>query len=172
MIKTERTLIRKFREADLEAFYRLGSDPGIIRYTADPGGGFRDLEHAREILALHPIADYQKYGYGRMAVVWEETGAVIGFCGLKYLEERDAVDLGYRFFPEYWGMGVATETGRAVLEYGFTELALPEIAAFVLPGNAGSIRVLDKLGFTAAGRVDFDGHDALEFVIRNPARPD
>jgi len=168
VIRTERALLRRFTPEDLEAFFRLGSDPEVVRYTADPGGGLRDREHAREILASHPIADYAKYGYGRMAVVWKKTDAVIGFCGLKYLDDLDEVDIGFRLLPEFWGMGLATETGRAVLDHGFADLGLDEIIAFVLPANAGSIRVLEKLGLDRTGRVDYDGHDAWRYAISNP----
>lgn len=168
MIRTHRTLLRHFTPEDVDAFYRMGSDPAVTRYTADPGGGFRDREHAMEILVAHPIADYAKHGYGRMAVVWQETDAVIGFCGLKYLDEFDEVDLGFRLFPEFWGMGLATETGRAVLAHGFDELELEQVIALVLPANTGSIRVLEKLGLSKTGRIDYDGHDAWRYVIRNP----
>jgi RimJ/RimL family protein N-acetyltransferase len=169
LIKTERTTLRRFTEADLEAFFRMGSDPDVVRYTADPGGGFRDRNHALEILRAHPLADYEKYGFGRMAVELATTGEVAGFAGLKFLPEFEEVDLAYRFFPEHWGKGLATETARASLGYGFGELDLEEIVAFALPANTGSVHVLEKLGFTKTGTIDYDGHEAWRYLIRNSA---
>ena len=170
MIRTERTILRWFTEDDLDAYFRLGSDPEVVRYTADPGGGFRDREHALEVMRSAPLADYEKHGFGRMAVELVSTGEVVGFSGLKYLSDFEEVDLGYRFLPEFWGQGLATETARASLDYGFGELDLDEIVAFVLPENTGSVHVLEKLGLTRTGSLDYDGHETWRFAIRNPAR--
>src|SRR4051794_9711124 len=117
ILETQRLLLREFDEDDAEAFYLLGSDPAVTRYTGD--GGLRDTEHAREILRTHPLADYRKYGFGRWACVLKESGAVIGFAGLKYLEDLKEVDVGYRLLPASWGRGLATEASRAALDHGF-----------------------------------------------------
>src|SRR5262249_7000094 len=77
MLETERLLLREFDEDDAAAISPLGSDPAIIRYTGDPGGGLKSVEHALEILRLHPLADYQKHGYGRWACVHKASGQVI-----------------------------------------------------------------------------------------------
>ena len=96
ILETERLLLREFDEADIETFYLLGSDPAIIRYTGDPGGGMTSIEHALEILRANPLADYEKHGFGRWACVHKENREVIGFAGLKYLDEMDEVSLlGY-----------------------------------------------------------------------------
>src|SRR5580765_3637236 len=97
ILETERLLLREFDEGDVAAFYRLGSDPDVIRYTLDPGGGLKDLDHALEVLRTRPMADYQKYGFGRWACVHKAHGEVIGFAGLKFLDDLGEVDLGYRF---------------------------------------------------------------------------
>ena len=65
------------------------------------------------MLCKHPIADYRKHGFGRWGVVLKATGRLIGFAGLKYLDELREVDVGYRLLPEYWGMGLATEAAQA-----------------------------------------------------------
>jgi [ribosomal protein S5]-alanine N-acetyltransferase len=100
-LETERLLLREFTDADVEAFFELGHNPLITRYTADPG--FTSLDGALASLRERPLADYQKHGYGRWAVVLKSSGQVIGFAGLKYLEDLQAVDIGYRFLPEHWG---------------------------------------------------------------------
>lgn len=55
--------------------------------------------HALKILRSHPIADYRKHGFGRWACVEKTSGRVIGFAGLKHLEDLGEVDLGYRLLP-------------------------------------------------------------------------
>jgi RimJ/RimL family protein N-acetyltransferase len=91
---------------------------------------------------------------------------VIGFCGLKYLEDLNAVDVGYRFLPEYWGRGLATEACLASVTFGFEVLKLDRIIGLVLPDNVASIRVLEKVGMRSAGEVTYDGHRVLRYSIR------
>ena len=165
ILETGRLQLREFDEGDAAPYYVLGSDPAIIRYTGDPGRGLTSLEHAREVLRSHPISDYQKYGYGRWACVHRASGEVIGFAGLKYLDDLKEVDLGYRLRPDYWGLGLATEAGRAVVDYGFAQLKLKQIIALVPPENLASARVLDKLGFTLVGDIEFRGASAAKYVV-------
>jgi RimJ/RimL family protein N-acetyltransferase len=55
---------------------------------------------------------------------------VIGFSGVKYVPEIGGTELGYRFLPEYWGRGLATEAGEASIEFA-RNLATPGSAAGV-----------------------------------------
>jgi len=122
------------------------------------------VDAVRAALAAYP--DFDTVGYGRWGCYLKDTGELIGFSGLKHLPEFDATDLGYRFLPPYWGQGFATESGVASLRYGFDTIGLERIDGFVLPDNAPSIRVLEKLGFRRDGTVEFDGLVALRFVVR------
>lgn len=144
MIETERLLLRKFTLDDIEAYFRLNSNPDVIRYTGDPA--FISLDDARRVLLSAPLRDYEVHGYGRLACVEKASGELIGFCGLKYLDDMDEVDLGYRFLPDYWGKGYATESSLAVMRYGRNVMGLERIVGFVHPDNAGSVRVLVKVG--------------------------
>src|SRR5579871_6165650 len=112
ILQTERLILREFLTADVEDFFRLVIDPDVTRYTGD---SCKTLEEAGTGLQDRVLGAYQKHGYGRWAVVFKPTGKIIGFAGLKYLEDIGEVDLGYRFFKEYWGRGLATEASRAVL---------------------------------------------------------
>jgi len=170
ILETERLILREFDEGDVEAFYVLGSDPVIIRHTLDPAVS-TSIEHAREILRSAPMADYQKHGFGRWAVVLKANGEVIGFAGLKHLDDLGEVDVGYRLMPAYWGKGLATEANRPTIEYGFTRLRLPRIIGLVDPANTASVRVLQKLGLTYAGNIDFRGSSLARYVIEAPTAP-
>jgi ribosomal-protein-alanine N-acetyltransferase len=165
ILETARLLLREFDERDAAAFYALGSDPAIIRYTGDPGGGLRSVEHAAEVLRSHPLADYREHGFGRWACVLRGSDAVIGFAGLKRLPELGEVDIGYRFLPPYWGAGLATEAGRAVLAYGFGPLGLRRVIGLAEPENAASVRVLEKLGLRADGSVEYGGKRVARYVV-------
>ena len=157
--ETERLFLREFTVDDVESYLTLRSDPEILRYTGD--APLRSLEEARQAILDYP--DFQTVGFGRWACVLKETGRAVGFCGLKYLEELDEVDLGYRFLTEYWGRGLATESSLASLEYGFRVLRLERILGLARPENHASIRVLEKVGMKPDGEVLYFGLPALRF---------
>lgn len=165
LLQTSRLVLREFTVADAEAYFLLNSDPEVIRYTGDPG--VRDLAEARQVLIERPIADYRKHGYGRWACIAKATGELIGFAGLKYLEELQDVDLGYRLQPAWWGRGLATEASRAVVDYGFQTLALPHILGLADPENIRSVRVLGKLGFRYEGMIDYWSQRVGRYVLDN-----
>ena len=144
ILETDRLLLREFVMDDVAVFFRLISDPDVTRYTGDGG---KSLEEARTGIQERLFRDYEIHGYGRWAVVDKLTGKVIGFAGLKYLDDVGEVDLGYRFFKEHWGRGLATEASKAVLEYGVETLQLPRIIGIADIENKASIRVLEKIGF-------------------------
>jgi ribosomal-protein-alanine N-acetyltransferase len=69
-------------------------------------------------------------------------------------------DLGYRFLPEYWGKGYATEASRAVVVYAFTTLKLPKICAYIEHDNLASKKVAEKVGLRLSST--FMGHQKQE----------
>jgi [ribosomal protein S5]-alanine N-acetyltransferase len=161
-LETERLRLRWFTLEDIDAFNELGTHPDVIRYIGNQP--FASLEVARDTLVAAPLKDYATYGYGRFACEWKPTGQIIGFCGPKFLPDTQDVDLGYRFLPNFWGKGLATESARAVIGYARDQLRLQRLVGWVHPDNIASARVLTKLGFAFEGRttvasipgVDFD----------------
>lgn len=163
MFETPRLILREFTEADVAAYFEMGNDPRVTRFTGDPA--YQNLEQALESLRARPLADYRKHGYGRWAVVLKSSGDVIGLCGLKFLDELQAVDLGYRLLPPYWGQGLATEAARPTLRYGFETLRLDEILGLVDPNNVPSVRILQKLGMTFVGKIDTRHGPADKYIM-------
>ena len=101
IIATERLPLRRFTLNDIEDIYEPGSDPDVIRF-AQPQP-FRDLEEARRRMRQAPFADYENYGYGRLAVVLKSSGKVIVFSGIKHLPQIGMDELGYRYKKRHWG---------------------------------------------------------------------
>jgi len=163
-IETDRLLLRPHTMDDVEATYQMNLDPRISKYTHD--GGVKTKDEIRQIIQENVLGDYQKYGFGRFAVIHKEDNRFIGFAGLKYLPEMDAVDIGYRFLNEYWGRGIATEAGKACLAFGFEQLHLPQIIGLVLPANKASVRVLEKLGFTYEKKFYEEGELAHQYLLK------
>lgn len=168
-IETERLLIRPFKMEDIEPAYRMNLDADVSRYTGD-GGVVSKKEIERRIIE-DVLGDYEKHGFGRLAVELKGENKFIGFTGLKFLEDMDEVDLGFRFMREYWGKGIATESGKACLTLGFETLELNKIVAMVLPENKSSIRVLEKLLFEYEKDIIEDGQLANVYSLVKEKMP-
>lgn len=164
ILETTRLFLREWTPDDAADFFRLNSDPQVMRYVPDEP--VQTVDDARAILVSHPIKDYRERGFGRCACILKATGENIGMCGLKYLKEIEAVDLGFRFLPAHWGKGLATEAATPCVDYGFTQLGLEEIFGFAEPENGASIRVLEKVGMQFVDDFRLLGCDMRRYVIR------
>lgn len=167
IVETDRLILREIVPSDAEEFFKLNSDPAVTRYTGD--GGTETVEEMRRGLEERPIRDYRVHGYGRWAAIWKANDRLIGMAGLKFLEELNDVDIGYRFFPEYWGQGLATEAARACVDYGFNVLRLPHILGLVESENVASVRVLTKLGFVYDQMIDYRSEMVAKYVLQSSA---
>lgn len=91
-------------------------------------------------------------------IVWaltlRSTTRLIGMTGLSPTEDPDEAELGYYLAVAQWGQGLATEAGRAVLDYGFGVAGFTSIVAGYFAENPASGHVLRKLGFVETGRAD------------------
>jgi RimJ/RimL family protein N-acetyltransferase len=146
IIETERIILREFTLDDIDAVFEFGSNKIVNEYTGDVS--LKNKAEAKNIIENINFKDYKKYGYGRWAVVFKETNKVIGFAGLKLLPEFNETDIGFRFLPEYWNKGIATEVSKEIINYGFKNLKLKRIIGIADPKNIGSCKVLEKIGMT------------------------
>ncbi len=143
-LDTGRLVLRRFTLDDAPGFLPLVSLPDIVRYTGD--SPHDSLDSARQALIDRPLHDYVRYGFGRMACIEKSSGRLVGFCGLKYMDDLGEVDIGYRFLPDCWGKGYATESARAIMDLELPQWGIARVIGLVHPDNAGSARVLEKLG--------------------------
>ena len=144
IIETDRMILRKFSIDDYQSVYEFGSNVEVQKYTGDKI--LTSPIQAKIIIKEVLFPDYKKYGYGRLAAIFKPENKIIGFAGLKYLPEFKESDIGFRFLPEYWGKGIATEISLAIIRYGFEVLKLDNIIGIADPMNIGSCRVLEKVG--------------------------
>lgn len=97
------------------------------------------------------------------------AGVAIGSIGFEPDPKRPEIkarELGYSLAEEYWGMGLMTEAGLAVIEYGFTKMELEVISIETAPDNARSRRVIEKLGFKYEGTLR-DSYMTIDEVVRD-----
>lgn len=153
IFETPRLLLRQFTLEDAPLLLQLNSDPEVLKYLHEPI--LQDEAHAKQILTNIIFPQYENK-LGRWATFIKESNEFIGWCGLKYLPERDEIDLGYRFIKTAWGFGYATEAAAQTLEYGFNTLHLNIITGRAHIENIGSLSVLEKIGmkYVSEGIVD------------------
>jgi ribosomal-protein-alanine N-acetyltransferase len=126
----------------------MEGDAEVRRYV---GGAPRTREAAEQRFwsgPMRPVTDR----LGMWAAVLKLEESYVGRCGLyPHLKGEDRVPdeavLGFYLARAFLGRGLATEAGRAFVDFGFREVGLKRIVTAVEVGNAASVRVLEKLGF-------------------------
>lgn len=147
---TARLRLREFREDDWPAVLAYQRDPRYLRFYEWEG---RTAEAARAFVRLF-LAQQQEEPRTKfqLAVTRREGGELIGNVGIRLPEPGShEAEIGYELAPEQWGHGYATEAARAIVAFGFGELALHRISAECVADNVASARVLRKLGMTLEG---------------------
>jgi RimJ/RimL family protein N-acetyltransferase len=143
IIETERLILREMVLEDAKDMFRLHSNPEVQRYTGEDV--ITSLEDIPDKIKEFQNRD-KNLGFGRWITILKKENQVVGWSGLAYLPEFNDIDIGYRFLPEYWGIGIATEASRAILSYGFNSLKLKKIIAIAYKENEASIKVMKKVG--------------------------
>lgn len=157
ILETERLRLRHLEPGDAGLLLELLNEPAFIENIGDKR--VRSLEDVDGYLRDGPLASYARHGFGLYLVELKQTSTPIGICGLLRREGLDHPDLGYALLSRHAAHGYATEAARATLAFGHARLGLARIAAVSNPGNRGSIRVLEKIGFRYLQLIDLPGHD-------------
>jgi RimJ/RimL family protein N-acetyltransferase len=162
LLTTERLLLRQRHEDDLPAILRMDLDPEVMRFLDGPRTD--TVEHEKE------LRDRIRKDFGPGLGYWSVFGRdrpddFLGYVSLHTMPDYTEIELGYRFRRAAWHQGFATESAAACLDHAFRTLALPEVVAVVDPNNHGSLRVIAKLGFRAAGRRHVYRKDLLLYSI-------
>jgi RimJ/RimL family protein N-acetyltransferase len=150
-VRTERLILRGWRDADLDAFAALSADPVVMEHF--PSTHSR-AESERLVGAFRD--GWAANGFGIWVVERVADRAMLGFTGLSRPTFMPVVEVGWRFARHAWGFGYATEAARAALSFGFETLGLEEIVSFTATTNVRSQRVMERLGMTHDPADDFD----------------
>ncbi|HEV8180080.1 MAG TPA: GNAT family N-acetyltransferase [Gaiellaceae bacterium] len=176
-LRTERLLLRQWRDEDLGPFAELNGDPETMRFFPAPPS-----REESDQLAARERRQIDEEGWGLWAVEVVGGAGFIGFVGLARpsFEARftPGVEVGWRLARDHWGHGYATEAGRAALAHGFEDLGLEEIVSFTSPLNEPSWRVMQRLGMSHDPADDFEhprvpvGHPLRLHVLYRLSRAD
>jgi RimJ/RimL family protein N-acetyltransferase len=154
-IRTERLLLRRWRESDLEPFAEMNADPIVMEYF--PTSLTR---LASDALVARFRDQFDRLGYSLWAVEVLGKAPFIGYVGLSVprfvAHFTPCVEVGWRLAHAHWGRGYATESARAVLDFAFDVVGLHEIVSFTVPANERSRAVMERLGMVRDPADDFD----------------
>lgn len=167
MLQTERLLLRPLTDDDAPFIIELLNEPAFIRNIGDRK--VRTIEDAVRYIDNGPRASLRKHGYGMLRVNLRDSGTPIGLCGLIRRETLPDVDLGFAYLTQHHRKGYAVEAARAMLQQARSEHAIGRVLAITLPDNIGSIRVLQSVGFVAAGTVRIGDDAELLNLYESPA---
>ena len=148
--RTERLLLRPGFIEDAPALAAAMGDEAVVRHLAHVPWPYRP-ENAAEFLSLphDPLLP-------RVLITQRTAGAprIVGGIGIHRQSEgaEARLDFGYWIARPYWGLGFATEAGRAVMALART-IGLPRLSARHFVDNPASGNVLRKLGFRPTGRI-------------------
>jgi len=166
-ILTPRLTLRPFTLDDVDEVHALWTDPDVRRYLWD--NVVIPRERAEEMIR-NIIAGFERNGRGMWLIYESDADRPCGFSGFLPRKEPDRAELIYGLAPSVWGRGYATESARAVVEYGFGTLNLAKIGAAADVPNAASVRVLERLGMRFVRREMVHGVDLLFYEIENTIR--
>lgn len=136
---------------DLEDIHRIHSISEVDEFNTL--GIPNNIDETREI--VKPVIDFPK-GEVQKAYMWKiltkETNEIIGLAGCSLSNDKFKLgEIYYKFIPEFWGRGYATELCKSLILTGFKEFGLHKVEAGVATENLASIRVLEKSGMTREG---------------------
>ncbi|MBE6721107.1 MAG: GNAT family N-acetyltransferase [Ruminococcaceae bacterium] len=149
IIQTERLYLREMGQKDYPALKKILQDPDVM-YAYE--GAFNDQE--TQAWLDKQISRYQKFGFGLWAVVLQETGEMIGQCGLTMqpCKGREVLEVGYLFQKKFWHKGYASEAAIACKEYAFHTLNADEVFLIIRDTNTASQNVAIRNGMKVVDR--------------------
>ena len=154
MIRTERLLMRRWRDDDRGPFAALNADPAVMEHMT------RTLTREQSDAFVDSIeACWDERGLGLWAIEVPGVAPFIGYVGLWPADEMagdGSVEVGWRLAREHWGNGYATEAAREALRFGFEQVRLDEVVSFTVPQNVRSLRVMERIGLRHDRSRDFD----------------
>lgn len=170
-LETERLALREWRDEDRPLYAEIIGDPLVRRFF--PGVGTRADADLGIDRAIQRLADH---GFTFLAVERKADAVFMGMLGMApFTDEMQAaipgnpkVEIGWQLGKEFWGQGFAPEGARAMLDFAWTRLKLPEIVAITSAINLPSRRVMEKIGMHHDPTADFQHPSVAEGHILRP----
>jgi ribosomal-protein-alanine N-acetyltransferase len=149
---TQRIRLRPIEVSDLDSIHQLHSLPETDEFNAL--GIPNTIEETRSIIepwiADNKLSEIKNYTF---AIEDKSNGEFMGLFGFKIGNEKyNRGEVWFKIHSDHWNKGFASESLKAVIDFGFDTLKLHRIEAGCAVANMGSIKVLEKAGMIREGR--------------------
>ncbi len=165
-LESERLILRRFTDSDLEPFLAYRNDPEVARYQA--WESCTEGESAAMIEELESLQPGTPGEWFQFAIELKETGALLGDCALKVEQDGRQAEVGFTLAREHQGKGYASEAVSRLLDYAFGDLGLHRVVAITDRENKPSFALLERLGMRREGcfvqNAWFKGRWASEYL--------
>jgi RimJ/RimL family protein N-acetyltransferase len=179
-LETERLVLREWREGDKALYAEVIGDPVVRRFY--PSVGTLADASAGIDRAIQRLTDL---GFSFLALERKADNRFLGMLGMAPFSDAlrftipgaPRVEIGWQLGKEFWGNGYAPEGARAMLDFAWNNLTLPEVVAITYEGNRPSQRVMEKIGMQRDPHGDFmhpdipEGHQLRPHVLYRIANP-
>lgn len=148
-LRTRRITLVPLADEHLEWEVELDSDPEVMRYLGGRAGTREEVEpvHGRRIAVAKKV-DGLGFWIGLVDHEFVGWWTLQPAHGPDQPDDPRVADLGYRLLRRYWAKGLASEGARELVRYAFEETKLHRVIAQTLAVNAGSRRVMERVGMT------------------------
>lgn len=154
-IETDRLILRRWRDEDLEPFAKMNADPTVMEFFPD----VMTIEETKESVERY-VRHFDDHGFGFWVAEVMGKESFAGVIGIAYTRFDShftpAVEVGWRLARKHWGNGYAPEGAVAAIDFAFRHAGLKEVVAMTATGNLKSRRVMEKIGMTRDPNDDFD----------------
>ena len=161
-MESPRLILRDWQITDAPTLYRICQNEALRRSGVTI---FHSVREAEEAIRFQAKENCFK------AIIHRKSEEVIGFISLGDMNRYEGyVELEYAIAADFRNKGYATEAVKSMVDYGFSELGLTVIAAWVRSHNAESVRVLEKCAFTLEGRLRKHARDRSDTLCYSMLR--
>ncbi|MEK4073508.1 GNAT family protein [Paenibacillus sp. FSL K6-1122] len=148
-LETKRLLLREIKQSDSQDIFQYFSSDEVTRFYDLES--FTTIKQAEELIQRW-TERFENGQVIRWGIALKSDNRIIGTCGFHgWMKQHHKAVMGYELAPEFWRQGYMTEVTQKIVEYGFKNLELNRIEAFVEPENAGSRKLLERIGFSEEG---------------------
>jgi RimJ/RimL family protein N-acetyltransferase len=156
VVCTERLVLRTWKAGDSDRFFAVMNTPNVMRWLG--GVQTREAWDAAKVR----LDRYQRdYGHSFWIAEDRDSGALLGFCGLKRVNAEGAgpitgdMEIGWRLRESAWGKGIAKEAAIAAMDLAFEHFSAPHVVALTVAGNRASWGLMTRLGMRHRPEFDY-----------------